>query len=382
MRALQQRELSRLPDLYRGRALWGAALRPREVRGPGLESFWDGLEPLDPRAPIAPPAIPEPTRLVEAPAPLPAPGLRLLLFAGKGGVGKTTLACATAVRLAREAPGRRILLFSTDPAHSLADCLDQPVGARARPVTAGLMALEMDAAAKLESLKRQYRQEIDEVFASLLGSFDAPFDREVMERIIELSPPGLDEIMGLSAAMDLLADFELLVLDSAPTGHLVRLLEMPQLVDDWLKAFFELFLKYRAVLHMPSMAERLVQMSKDLHRFRALLRDPDRAALFAVSIPTRMALAETRDLLTARRRIGVSVPVLFLNLMTPESECAFCERRAGQEREIEQEFARSLPTRRTSVLRQPEPRGLERLEKLGGALYGAAQKGGARDARV
>ncbi|HCF56768.1 MAG TPA: hypothetical protein DFS52_02065, partial [Myxococcales bacterium] len=252
-----------------------------------------------------------------------------------GGVGKTTLACATAIRLAREAPQRRILLFSTDPAHSLADCLDRPVGPQMTAVTAGLVALEMDAAADLEALKRQYRQEIDELFGALLGSFDAPFDRAVMERLIELAPPGLDEIMAVTDAMGFLAEYELLILDSAPTGHLVRLLEMPQLVDDWLKAFFELFLKYREVLRMPSMAERLVQLSKELRGFRALLRDPARAALYAVSIPTRMALEETRDLLSACGRIGVSVPVLFLNLRTPPSECEFCARRAGQERDIE-----------------------------------------------
>lgn len=382
MRALQQRELGHLPDIFRGRALWGAPLRDREVRGQELESFWDGLEPLDPHAPAASAPVPEPAQLVESPAPLPPPGSRLLLFAGKGGVGKTTLACATAMRLAREAPGRRILIFSTDPAHSLADCLDQPVGPRPQPVTAGLMALEIDAAAKLESLKRQYRQEIDEVFASLLGSFDAPFDREVMERLIELTPPGLDELMALSEAIDLLGEFDLLLLDSAPTGHLVRLLEMPQLVDDWLKAFFELFLKYREVLRMPAMADRLVQMSKDLRRFRALLRDPERAALYAVSIPTRMALEETRDLLAACRHIGVSVPVLFVNLRTPPSECELCARLAAREREVEQELARGVPVRRTVVFRQPEPRGLERLEKLGDALYSRAQGGDQPNARV
>lgn len=381
-RPQQTRTLSRLPGIFRGRTLWGATLRATELRGSELESFWDEVTPLEPRASAAALELPEPAALAAHPAPLPPPTSRLLLFAGKGGVGKTTLACATAIRLAREAPQRRILLFSTDPAHSLADCLDRPVGPQMTAVTAGLVALEMDAAADLEALKRQYRQEIDELFGSLLGSFDAPFDRAVMERLIELAPPGLDEIMAVTDAMGFLAEFELLILDSAPTGHLVRLLEMPQLVDDWLKAFFELFLKYREVLRMPSMAERLVQLSKELRGFRALLRDPARAALYAVSIPTRMALEETRDLLSACGRIGVSVPVLFLNLRTPPSECEFCARRAGQERDIEQELARSLATRPTVVFRGPEPRGLERLEKLGGALYSGAQRGDHRDARV
>jgi arsenite-transporting ATPase len=323
--------------------------------------------------------------LVEGPALLPPTTTRLLLFAGKGGTGKTTLACATALRLNRVWPRRKVLLFSTDPAHSLADCLGLAVGPQATRVAAGLWALEMDAQAELESLKQQYRQTLDAFFSRVLGSLDLPFDREVMERIIELSPPGLDEIMALTRAMDFLsaATYDLLVLDSAPTGHFIRLLEMPQLVDDWLKAFFELFLKYREVFGTPQLADRMVQISKDLRRFRALLGDPAQSAVAAASIPTRMALEETTDLFASCRRMGVEVAVLFLNMMTPESGCPFCAQRARQDREVVREYARSLPVHRTLVFRQPEPRGLDRLKKVGDALYlGGAPKGGTLDARA
>ncbi len=389
MRWQELRELEKLPAEYRSRSLWGAPLHPREVRGAGLGSFWDDVAPLDLRRAAAGPE-PEaavPARLAEAPAPLPTPHARLLLFAGKGGVGKTTLACASALRLAKEYPRRKILAFSTDPAHSLADCLDLPVGPRPTKVDGELMAMEVDAPAELEALKQQYRRELDEFFGSLLRGFDVPFDRQVMERIVDLSPPGLDEIMGVTRAMDLLADgaFDLLVLDAAPTGHLVRLLEMPQLVNDWLKAFFELFLKYRDVFGMPRLADRLVQMSKAVHRFRGLLRDPARCALLATTLPTRMALEETRDLMASCQRLGVNVPVLFVNRVTPETGCPFCDQRAAQERELEQEqeLARALPGRRTRVFHQPEPRGLTRLRELGGALYGrAAAQGDFRDAHA
>lgn len=386
MRRQQLREVGRLPAPFQGRALWGAALRPDEPRGPALESFWDDVAPLDPREGAAerPPALPEPTDLVGGPAPLPAASVRLLLFAGKGGVGKTTLACATALRLARTWPHRRILLFSTDPAHSVADCLELPVGPRASPVTGNLEALQVDAPAKLEALKQEYRHELDQFFGSLLHGLDLPFDREVMERIIELSPPGLDELMALTEAMEFLSagTYDLLVLDAAPTGHFVRLLEMPGLVDQWLKAFFELFLKYRNVWGMPRFAERLVEMSRDLHRFRALLRDPERCAVYATAIPTRMALEETLDLAAACRRLGVDLAVLFLNRMTPETGCPFCARRALGERELERDFARSFPGHRTRVFHQPEPRGLGRLEQLGAALYGAEAEGGGDHARA
>ncbi len=391
-RSQQLALLGRLPAAFQGRALFGVPLQPREVRGEAaLGSFWDEAERLrperaEPRPPgPSPPEIPAPPRLAEDPAPPPSPALKLVFFAGKGGVGKTTLACATALRLARGSPGSRILLFSTDPAHSVGDCLDLAVGPEPRPVVAGLAALEIDARADFEALKGEYRREIDAFFGSLLRNLDAPFDRAVMKQIIELSPPGLDEVMALTRAMDLLLErrYDLLVLDTAPTGHLVRLLEMPQLVSDWLKAFFEVLLKYRDVLGLPEFSERLVRLSKDLHRFRALLRDPRQADVYAVALPTELALAETADLLDACRRTGLEVPVLFVNRMTPPSGCSFCVARAREEQQIEERFAEVFAGHRTRVFRQPAPRGLERLEELGWALYRTGARGeGERDVRA
>jgi arsenite-transporting ATPase len=342
------------------------------VRGAAaLTSFWDAAAPLvvTPSSEAPPPSLPA---RVSTPPPLPGVGMKLLLFAGKGGVGKTTLACATAVRLAQERPERPVLLFSTDPAHSVGDCLDRPVGPHPTPIVAGLTALEIDAQAEFDALKAEYRAELDAFFGSVLGGLDVPFDREATERLLELSPPGLDELMALSRAMDLLAEgrHEVFVLDAAPSGHLVRLLEMPELVDRWLKAMFQLFLKYREVFHVPHAVERLVGFSRSLKRFRELLRDPERAALYAVTILTRMALEETRDLAAACVRLHVSMPVLFENLATPSAECAFCRARVEQEDEVERQFILAFPSvRRAKVHRMSEPRGVRSLRELGDALY-------------
>jgi arsenite-transporting ATPase len=379
VRAHQLAELRRMPAAFAGRTFWALPLAPREVRGPAaLASFWDGASPLAVPPPPEPAPRPEwsPAR-VQTPPPLPGAGMKLLFFAGKGGVGKTTLACATAVRLAHERPDRPVLLFSTDPAHSVGECLDHPVGPNPTPIAAGLSALEIDARAEFEALKAEYRAELDEFFGSVLGGLDVPFDREVMERLLELSPPGVDEIMAISRAMDLLEEgrHAVFVLDAAPSGHLVRLLEMPELVERWLKAMFELFLKYRNVFHVPRAADRLVSLSRSLKRFRALLRDPDRAALYAVGIPTRMALDETQDLVAACARLEVDVPVLFLNLATAPSDCAFCRARVEQEEEVERGYERAFPrVRLAKVLRMSEPRGLGRLRELGDALYAASDE--------
>ena len=370
----QMREVKRIHDQMSGHVVWGLPLFPDEIRGrERLEAFWEGAAelPETARVPRLPASAPP---QVDTPPPLPSPEIALLIFAGKGGVGKTTLACATALRLARERPGTEILLFSTDPAHSLSACLARPVGPEPTLLAPGLGAMEIDAQAELEALKQRYASDLERALASLLPNLDLTFDREVMERILDLSPPGLDEVMALSRAVDLLASgaYHVLILDAAPTGHLIRLLEMPELIDRWLKVFFGLFLKYKTIFRLPGVSERLVQLSKDLKRFRALLADPRRASLHAVTIATEMAYAETGDLLAACRRLPISAPVLFVNLATPESDCPLCSALRRRESRVERKFRDAFPgTRQALVYRRGEPRGLERLADLGGALYQA-----------
>jgi arsenite-transporting ATPase len=194
----------------------------------------------------------------------------------------------------------------------------------------------------------------------------------VMERIMDLSPPGLDEVMALTLAMEFVAQgqYDLFILDSAPTGHLIRLLETPELIDQWLKAFFNLFLKYKRVFRLPKISERLVRISKDLKQLRSLLTDADRSAVCAVAILTEMAFEETKDLAEACKRMGVSVPMLFCNLATPASKCPLCSAIYQRESQVKKKFKETFSGKhQTLVYRRGEPRGLRRLRELGEALY-------------
>ncbi|MDP2735172.1 MAG: TRC40/GET3/ArsA family transport-energizing ATPase, partial [bacterium] len=369
----QKRELKNLFAQLSSNTFWGLPLYPEEVRGrKRLEAFWKGAKKLDVMATALssrPPALP--VRIEEA-AQRPWPEKSLLIFAGKGGVGKTTLACATATRLAAESPERKVLLFSADPAHSLSACLDFPVGAMPTSVRPGLWAMEINAQVEFEALKQEYRKELNDFLGSLLPSLDLTFDREVMERILDLSPPGLDEIMALMRIMEFLErdQYDVIVLDTAPTGHLIRLLELPQLVDRWLKVFFGLFLKYKQVFRLPKIAQRLVELSKRIKQFRALLSDSSNSALYAVSILTLMALEETKDLLTACQRMGIFTPVLFLNQATPPFHCPLCSALYQGEQEIRRKFREAFPEKQqTLIFKQGEPSGLKELERLGEFLY-------------
>ncbi len=354
-------------------SLWGVPLYPREVRGTAaLQAFWEGVAHLtEVRAPSQAP-IHTAFASVTGAAELPSTAPTLLLFAGKGGVGKTTLACATSLRLAQEWPGTEVLLFSTDPAHSLSTCLKLPVGPTPKRICPGLTALEIDAEAEFNALKKLYADELKSFLQSFLPGLDLAFDREAMEKILDLAPPGLDEVIALTKVMEFLEQgrYQTLVLDSAPTGHLIRLLEMPDLIDRWLKVFFGLFLKYRPIFRLPQVAQRLVEVSKHLKRWRILLPDSDRCALHAVTILTEMAFEETKDLLAACQRMQLQVPVLFLNLATPPSDCPLCATVRRRERAVLEKFRETFPdTRQVLVYRHGEPRGLEGLHTLAQALY-------------
>jgi arsenite-transporting ATPase len=382
IRTRQLQELARISSepVFSNLQLWGVPMYPKEIRGlESLRSFWEGLMEVAPSPGEGRPFLPPDTPRVNSPIPLPPPETAMLVFAGKGGVGKTTLACATALRLAKTYPGKRILLFSADPAHSLADCLNMPLGSQPKQAAPGLWAMEMDARADFVALKNQYRKELAQFLSQLMPNLDLTFDREVMERIMDLSPPGIDELMALAAVMDFLTPegYDLLVLDAAPTGHLIRLLELPEIIEGWLKAFFSLYLKYRKIFRLLGISERLIRLSKDLKFLRAILRDPSRAALYAVSILTEMSFAETTDLVAACGRLEIPVPCLFLNLATPEGPDPLCASLFRRESAVRDRFASAFPSiSQTVVYQQSDPRGIENLEALGQLLYQSADKDG------
>ena len=358
--------------------VWGIGLLAEEVRGLELLSgFWDHARPVAQRpVSTARPSLSwEPAVL--HPAVLPSPRMQFVLFAGKGGVGKTTLSCVTAVQMARDFPEKRVLLFSADPAHSLSACLQTEIGPRPALLLPGLTAMEINARAEFEKLKTCYADDLERFLESVSRGFDLTFDRVVLERIMDLAPPGLDEVMALTRILEFLArdSYDLFVLDCASTGHLIRLLELPDLINEWLKAFFNLFLKYERILRLPGFTEELVGISRNLKKLRKLLQNPATSALYAVSIPTQMALEETKDLVAACDRMGIAVPFLFLNLLTPPCDCRLCSSLRRRELSVVDGFRQVFPEKQqTLVYRQPEIAGLEQLERLGRCLYQPARQ--------
>lgn len=388
----QTEEMHRIRKAFPDYPLWSVPFQTPEVQGiPQLTVFWDGVrsverpessafdadrEPLDDALPQAPGGIEHaPSLRVKHPARLPAPEMSLMFFAGKGGVGKTTLASATALRLSQEHKEKQILLLSVDPAHSLSDCLGMRIGPSAVRLNDQLSAIEIDAEGEFANLKKEYAEEVTGLFDRLTGpagSLEVAFDRDVAERIMDLSPPGIDEVMALTRVIQFLeaGEYDTFVCDTAPTGHLIRLLELPALIQRWLGVFFGLLLKYKRVLRFPRISERLVTMSKQLKVLRSLLADPCKGSFHVVTIPTEMAFAETCDLLAACRHAGIHVPTLFVNLVRPAGDCPRCDALAQKETKIHQKLQAAFEDASPAVVyRGAPPRGMARLAELGQALY-------------
>ena len=281
-------------------------------------------------------ARPVPTAVSEVPLLLPT--ARLVLIGGKGGVGKSSVAAATALELASRFPEKKVLIFSTDPAHSLSDSFGRKIGTEITPIKEipNLYAQEIDAPKLLVDFTRRYREAIDEIFNSFPGGGEVKveFDREVMEHLLDLSPPGIDEVMALIEVMELMEgrEFDIFVLDTAPTGHLLRFLEMPDIARDWLGAAMKVILKYQGMVRLGSIAGLVMKYAKQVRKLRKQLLDAAGAEIIVVTIPEAMGVVEMKRLLQALRRFKIACRQIVINMVTPPSDCPFCSRKRDEER--------------------------------------------------
>ena len=297
---------------------------------------------------------------------------RLVLFGGKGGVGKTTCAAAAAIAIARHAPHRRVLIVSTDPAHSLADAFGSPLSdaaTRVRNAPPNLLAREMDASAGFRAVRARYADAIDDLFdrPSRGGGvgLDAGHDRRVMQGLIDLAPPGIDELAGVIEVIETIESQtdDLVIMDTAPSGHALRLLEMPALVQDWTKALMSILLKYQPVVRLGGLGATLVKLSQGLGRLRALLGDPRRAAFVVVTRAAALPRAETMRLLASLAGLRVHVPVVIVNAVG-RGTCRACRDEARAEEHEIAALRRELGNRRPAILAPaelPPPRSPGRL---------------------
>jgi arsenite-transporting ATPase len=300
---------------------------------------------------------------------------RILLYTGKGGVGKTSVAAATAVLCAQR--GVRTLVVSTDIAHSLADALDTPVGPTPREIAPNLWAHEPDVFFNIS----RYWRTIQSYFSSLFswGGLD-----EVMAEEMTVLP-GMDELGNLLWIGDHVdrGDYDLIVVDAAPTGETLRLLSLPEASRWWIERIAPIGRRVqrlggpvlRRIVGVPLPSDEVYESAEELlgrlKHVHELLSDPENASVRLVLNLERVSIQEAQRSFTYFHLYGYPTDLIVANRVLPAASGTYFDAwREAQARYlpmVEEQFA-PVPVR-TVPFFDKEMVGVERLAELGGALF-------------
>lgn len=233
----------------------------------------------------------------------------LTFFAGKGGVGKTTLSAATALYLART---RKVTLISVDPAHSLRDVFAK------EPPPSNLTVEMVDTKAQWASFRRNLGDEIERAVSALAPKgMTVAYDGEAMQKLVEIAPPGADELFAVNRLSELVQNGETVIVDTAPTGHFLRLIDLPKTAGEWVREFMRILLRYKELVPPGSLGEELIRASRALTALDETMHS-DRCSVIVVTRPEPIVMAETKRLLADLTSRGLRVAGVIANYVTDE----------------------------------------------------------------
>lgn len=326
--------------------------------------------------------------------------LHWIFVGGKGGVGKTTVSCSLSIQLAKRRPDKRILLISTDPAHNVSDALSIKIGSEPTtvPGVSNLQAMEIDSKANMQSLMGPSGSE------SATGGLNdpsnpfanTPFGQIINQIMPDLkdassSMPGIDEAMGFAEIMQNVDSmkYDIVIFDTAPTGHTLRLLAMPESVQKLLTKLMSmksLIMPTLSAFMGPNAAggaqggfpEQEAKMQKGLEVINSIVeqfKNPDVTTFIPVMIPEFLSLYETERLIQDLHKFNMDVSTIVINQIVPAAcskECAMCKARSKiQNKYIDQAF--ELYEEDYHIVRMPlgdhEVRGVKMLEQFGADLF-------------
>ncbi len=309
---------------------------------------------------------------------------RFLFFGGKGGTGKTSCAAAAALALARK--GKRVLVVSTDPAHSLGDAFARSIGNSVVCLEQNLWALEVDP----EKEARAYMEGIKEKLLHVVS----PVIVEDIQRQIEIAyaSPGAEEAAVFDKFVELMEDvghvYDVLIFDTAPTGHTLRLLSLPEMLGAWIEHLVE---KRRKAMELMSMAAKyekrlrekvesdpvieVLQRRQNKFAFaREILTDSEQTVFYFVLNPEKLPLYETERAVNILEKYGIPVGKVIVNRVVPEGCGDFWESRRKVQAQWLQEIQSRFSSRGvlTIPLLETDVTGMEQLELIARKLLPGA----------
>ena len=287
-----------------------------------------------------------------------------IFFSGKGGVGKTTMACATAVHYAEQ--GRKTLIITTDPASNLADVFETEIGHKITPLgIPNLWGMEIDP----DKATEEYRERI-------LAPMRAVMPKDVIKVLEEqFNSPCTTEIASFDRFVDFVVsdetdqknDYEIVIFDTAPTGHTIRLLQLPV---DWSKHIEESAKGGGNTCIGP--VASIQESKRKYDEATRLLCDPDRTVFHFVLQPEGTSLYETKRASGELREIGVKHIELIVNGILPREVCEhpFFASRYGMQQKYLKEISDLFPLRRREMIqRDGEIKGIDNLRSVAADLF-------------
>ena len=296
-----------------------------------------------------------------------------MFYAGKGGVGKTSCAAAAALAISEK---KKTLIISTDPAHSLSDSFGRKIGGEVKELKKNLFAVEIDPKRAMEEYKEKLQPQMEKFeFLKGLGMEDT-FD-------IAGSTPGIDEFAAFDKFIQYMqsGEYDVIVFDTAPTGHTLRFLSMPDVLDSWLGKMIKLRMKLSGFTGMfkkllpfggdeeePKVdSDQLEKMKKRLEDAKKILTDGKKTTYNIVTIPENMAIYESERSWETLKEYGIPVKSIIINQIIPENKsCKFCT----DKRKIQLERVRDIGKRFKGLkiqqlpLFKDEVQGFDMLKKV------------------
>lgn len=291
-------------------------------------------------------------------------------YSGKGGVGKTTLSAARALRLSEE--DKRVLIVSTDPAHSLSDSFSVEIGPEIKQIKENLYGVEINPEKALKDYKEKIKTgEMGGLEEFGMGDFN-----------LTGVSPGMDEFAAFDKFLQYMnkEEYDYIIFDTAPTGHTLRFFSLPEIMEGWIGKIIKLKIKFSQISNlfkkfMPFSEEKeedksmkaLERMKERIKKARKVMTNPNKTKFNLVLTPEKMGIEETKRTIETLKKENIQINEIIINKLIPKtSNCDFCKaRRKMQEKnlkEIEERFKnyklKRIPLKKEEVV------GFNRLEKF------------------